>query len=207
MRLFLESYFWSNFIFIWTKLTFSILSSKFLIQSKIELTSISIIFCLIICLHVPQIFSHIRPTEKKKFSFAYADNAKIVKVWVTHNPDRRPPTTTEAIYSNNEIVPFNPFKMALRISAKRVAATLKSSSVSSSPNGTLKRNASQATAAVTNLSEGVRNEIYVSLISHSMKTKQLADFMFCREKYTSPTPIHRRIPQPQLSWANKHLTW
>ncbi|KAN0112390.1 acetylornithine and succinylornithine aminotransferase [Hyaloscypha variabilis] len=50
--------------------------------------------------------------------------------------------------------------MALRISAKRVAAALKASSVSSSPNCIVKRNASQAAAAATNLSEGVRNEIY-----------------------------------------------
>lgn len=52
--------------------------------------------------------------------------------------------------------------MALRISAKRVAATLKANNLSSSANGAIKRNASQAVAAKTNLSEGVRNEIYVS---------------------------------------------
>lgn len=50
--------------------------------------------------------------------------------------------------------------MALRISAKRVAATLKASNLPACSNGTLKRSASQATAAKTNLSEEVRNEIY-----------------------------------------------
>ncbi|TVY76091.1 Acetylornithine aminotransferase [Lachnellula suecica] len=50
--------------------------------------------------------------------------------------------------------------MALRISAKRVAVTLKGSNVSSTSNGILKRNASQATAAATNLPETARNDIY-----------------------------------------------
>ncbi|TVY23117.1 Acetylornithine aminotransferase, mitochondrial [Lachnellula hyalina] len=50
--------------------------------------------------------------------------------------------------------------MALRISAKRVAATLKASNLTSTSNGILKRNASQATAAATNLPETTRNEIY-----------------------------------------------
>ncbi|KAH8687487.1 mitochondrial putative acetylornithine aminotransferase [Tricladium varicosporioides] len=50
--------------------------------------------------------------------------------------------------------------MAFRISAKRVAATLKASNISAAPNCVLKRNASQATAAATNLSEGIRNEIH-----------------------------------------------
>jgi len=54
--------------------------------------------------------------------------------------------------------------MALRILAKRAAAALKASNVSSSANCILKRNASQATAAATNLSEGARNDIYVSAI-------------------------------------------
>ncbi|KAK2627568.1 hypothetical protein QTJ16_003534 [Diplocarpon rosae] len=50
--------------------------------------------------------------------------------------------------------------MALRISAKRVAATLKASNAPPSVNGLLKRNASQAAAAATNLPEATRNEIY-----------------------------------------------
>ncbi|KAE8450825.1 acetylornithine aminotransferase [Mollisiaceae sp. DMI_Dod_QoI] len=50
--------------------------------------------------------------------------------------------------------------MALRISAKRVAATLKASNLSSSTNVILKRHASQATAAATNLPRETRNEIY-----------------------------------------------
>ncbi|TVY32958.1 Acetylornithine aminotransferase, mitochondrial [Lachnellula subtilissima] len=50
--------------------------------------------------------------------------------------------------------------MALRISAKRVAATLKASNLALTSNGILKRNASQATAAATNLPETTRNEIY-----------------------------------------------
>lgn len=49
--------------------------------------------------------------------------------------------------------------MALRISAKRVAATLKASNASASFNGSVKRNASQATAAVSNLPEGVRDDV------------------------------------------------
>jgi acetylornithine aminotransferase len=55
--------------------------------------------------------------------------------------------------------------MALRISAKRVAASLKASNMSTSVNGILTRNASQATAAAaaSNLSEGARNEIHVSI--------------------------------------------
>jgi acetylornithine aminotransferase len=51
--------------------------------------------------------------------------------------------------------------MALRISAKRVAATLKARNVSSPTNCILKRNASQAAAAATNLPEGIRKDIYV----------------------------------------------
>ncbi|KAG9241132.1 pyridoxal phosphate-dependent transferase [Calycina marina] len=50
--------------------------------------------------------------------------------------------------------------MALRISAKRVAATLKGNNVSTSINGFMKRNASQATAAASNLPEDVKNSIY-----------------------------------------------
>ncbi|EHK98209.1 putative Acetylornithine aminotransferase, mitochondrial [Glarea lozoyensis 74030] len=50
--------------------------------------------------------------------------------------------------------------MALRISAKRVAAAIKAGNVCSSANCILKRNASQATAAASNLSESVRNDIY-----------------------------------------------
>ncbi|KAG9233829.1 pyridoxal phosphate-dependent transferase [Amylocarpus encephaloides] len=50
--------------------------------------------------------------------------------------------------------------MALRISAKRVAASLKASNVSSSVNCTFMRNASQATVAATNLSEGFKKDIY-----------------------------------------------
>ncbi|KAF4629605.1 hypothetical protein G7Y89_g8543 [Cudoniella acicularis] len=50
--------------------------------------------------------------------------------------------------------------MALRLSAKRAAAALNGSNVSRAPNGILKRNASQAAATATNLSEGIRNEIH-----------------------------------------------
>ncbi|KAK0100730.1 acetylornithine aminotransferase [Cadophora gregata] len=50
--------------------------------------------------------------------------------------------------------------MALRISAKRLAATLQASNASTSVNGILKRNASQAAAAASNLPEATRNEIY-----------------------------------------------
>jgi len=50
--------------------------------------------------------------------------------------------------------------MALRISAKRVAAALKASNASTSC--CLKRNASQAAAVSTNLPESARNDIYVS---------------------------------------------
>ncbi|TVY40082.1 Acetylornithine aminotransferase, mitochondrial [Lachnellula occidentalis] len=50
--------------------------------------------------------------------------------------------------------------MALRISAKRVAATLKASNLVPTSNGILKRYASQATAAATNLPETTRDEIY-----------------------------------------------
>ncbi|CZT04401.1 probable acetylornithine aminotransferase, mitochondrial precursor [Rhynchosporium agropyri] len=49
--------------------------------------------------------------------------------------------------------------MSLRLSAKRAAATLRASN-SSSVNGILKRNASQAAAVATNLPESIRNEIY-----------------------------------------------
>ncbi|KUJ13446.1 acetylornithine and succinylornithine aminotransferase [Mollisia scopiformis] len=50
--------------------------------------------------------------------------------------------------------------MSLRIPAKRVVATLKASHASSSANAIFKRNASQATAAATNLPQETRNEIY-----------------------------------------------
>lgn len=50
--------------------------------------------------------------------------------------------------------------MALRICAKRAAATLKASNLSSSANGLFKRNASQAAAAATNLPQETRDEIY-----------------------------------------------
>ncbi|CZR52646.1 probable acetylornithine aminotransferase, mitochondrial precursor [Phialocephala subalpina] len=50
--------------------------------------------------------------------------------------------------------------MALRISAKRVAATLKATNLPSSANGVFKRNASQAAAAATNLPQETRDEIY-----------------------------------------------
>jgi acetylornithine aminotransferase len=50
--------------------------------------------------------------------------------------------------------------MALRISAKRAAATLKATNLSSSANGVFKRNASQAAAAATNLPQETRDEIY-----------------------------------------------
>lgn len=100
-----------------------------------------------------------------------------------------------------------PFEMALRISAKRVAATLKASNMSSSTNGLLKRNASQATAAKTNLSEGVRDDIYVSSTSHLIQRRQLTEEMFRREKHNSPILIHQQTPQPQPSSTNKHPTW
>jgi acetylornithine aminotransferase len=51
--------------------------------------------------------------------------------------------------------------MALRISAKRVAATLKARNGSIADNMLSMRQASQATAAATNLSEEARNDIYV----------------------------------------------
>jgi hypothetical protein len=51
--------------------------------------------------------------------------------------------------------------MALRISAKRVATTLKAREVCAAHNVVSKRQASQATAAASNLSEDTRNDIYV----------------------------------------------
>ena len=51
--------------------------------------------------------------------------------------------------------------MAFRISAKRVAASLKARNVGISESVIAKRQASQATAAATNLSEEARNDIWV----------------------------------------------
>jgi acetylornithine aminotransferase len=51
--------------------------------------------------------------------------------------------------------------MALRISAKRIAGTLKARNGSIADNFFAKRQASQATAAATNLSDEARNDIYV----------------------------------------------
>jgi acetylornithine aminotransferase len=53
--------------------------------------------------------------------------------------------------------------MALRISAKRAAAVLKSQNAFPARTASLvvKRNASQATAAASNLDDGAKNEIYV----------------------------------------------
>ncbi|KAH8599347.1 pyridoxal phosphate-dependent transferase [Bisporella sp. PMI_857] len=50
--------------------------------------------------------------------------------------------------------------MAVRISGKRLAATLKANLSSTTLNGGVKRNASQAATATTNVSNGVRNDIY-----------------------------------------------
>lgn len=59
------------------------------------------------------------------------------------------------------IVTYNFLNMALRISAKRVAATLKASNVTPASNGILKRNASQAAAAASSLPEEIRSAIHV----------------------------------------------
>jgi hypothetical protein len=59
------------------------------------------------------------------------------------------------------IVTYNPINMALRISAKRVAATLKASNITPPSNGILKRNASQAAAAASSLPEEIRSAIHV----------------------------------------------
>ncbi|KAB8301017.1 hypothetical protein EYC80_002940 [Monilinia laxa] len=57
--------------------------------------------------------------------------------------------------------------MALRVSAKRVTATLKAGNLSPVVNGFLKRNASQATATATSLSDDIKHDIHnVSKISH-----------------------------------------
>jgi acetylornithine aminotransferase len=58
--------------------------------------------------------------------------------------------------------------MALRISAKRVAATLKASNVTPSSNGILKRNASQAAAAASSLPEEIRSAIHVCSPAHEL---------------------------------------
>ena len=66
------------------------------------------------------------------------------------------------------IVTYNSFNMALRISAKRVAATLKASNVTSPSNGILKRNASQAAAAASSLPEEIRSAIHVCSPAHEL---------------------------------------
>jgi hypothetical protein len=55
--------------------------------------------------------------------------------------------------------------MALRISAKRVAVTLKARNGSIVEKVISRGLASQATAAVTNLTEEARNDIYVRALS------------------------------------------
>jgi acetylornithine aminotransferase len=57
-------------------------------------------------------------------------------------------------------VTYNSFNMALRISAKRVAATLKASNVTSPSNGILKRNGSKAATAASSLPEEIRSAIH-----------------------------------------------
>ncbi len=100
--------------------------------------------------------------EEKKIG-CMSDNAKIARCPVTHNIPLLPPWST---FPSN-IQPFLLFwlfTMALRISTQRAVAVLKASKRSSPCNAILKRNASQATATATNLSEGLRNDIHVGFI-------------------------------------------
>jgi hypothetical protein len=86
-------------------------------------------------------------------------------------------------------------EMSLRISAKRGAAALNVGNISAFSNCPLKRNASQARSATTNLPEGIRNEIYVrrNPPRSRFEINQLADKVSYREMHSYQTQIRPRI--------------